>query len=121
MKPYKSIFKESDDSLVVNNEREAEQTVDISNLIWGEVKEAHWEEAIAKCPSGWRLPTVQELYTAWDQQVPGFGRFNYWSLSTVPTKLKSSKAAWAVTFKNGGADYYDKGDYNHIRYVKKSN
>jgi len=41
-----------------------------------------FDKAHSVCPLGWRLPTVQELYTAYVQKVPGFRSGLYWSSST---------------------------------------
>lgn len=85
MKPYKSLFSESGGTLEVSSEREAKQLVDISNLEW--VKnpiryEMSLKKAITTCPTGYRLPTIQELYTAFVQRAfPFIRKRSYWSSS----------------------------------------
>ena len=82
-----------------NSHEIAKQIVDISNLVWGELFESDWESAQPKCPQGWRLPTVQELYTAYIHKVSGFQSNYYWSSSTY---AQGTNYAWLVDFDDGG-------------------
>lgn len=117
MKPYKKVFKESDGSSEVGSEFLAKQLVDISNLIWsGDIQPLTWNDAISKCPSGWRLPTIQELYSA--QTIPGFKSKQYWSLSTYTEDISR---AWNVNFGTGGVNVNNKTNSYHVRYVKEIN
>jgi hypothetical protein len=101
MRPYKRLFKESDIVDYVEDEYEAEQIVDISNLKWlpyGQVTEGHWDKFIGST-SDYRLPTIQELYTAYKQNVRGFDNSEiYWSSSTTPN---NKDYAWTLDFYNG--------------------
>ena len=122
MKPYKSIFKESGGSLELAFEREvategqAKQIVDISNLVWSkDFGEKTWKEAIYLCPTGYRLPTVQELYTAYVKRIPDFGNDTYWSFNTY---TKNTNYAWLVPFGNGLVFYSYKTYSFYVRYVK---
>ena len=70
MERYRSIFNESID---IVDENELEKIVDISNLQWAsKTVKRNWRDATSKCPSGWRLPTIQELHTAYVKKVEGF-------------------------------------------------
>ena len=121
MKPYKSIFKESLND-IVDSKLEAKQIVDISNLKWGKSFKYDWHSAKSKCPSGWRLPTIQELYTAYVQKVEGFKSDLYWSSSTY---AQNTDDAWVVDFDyrnvyfdNGGVFDLDKTSYYYVRCVR---
>ena len=113
MKPYKSIFKESND--IVNSNHEAKQIVDISNLEWGKAFKATWDSAQSKCPSGWRLPTIQELYSAYVQKVKGFQSYYYWSSSTDANNINY---AWYVDFGYGYVFYNYKANGFYVRCVR---
>lgn len=116
MERYKSIFNESNNSSEVTSEKKAKQIVDISDLTWSnDVKSMGQDEAIANCPSGWRLPTIQELYTACVQGVPGFKPSDYWSSSTL---TKSIVTGWYVNFKQKFVNDYSKRIEFYVRYVK---
>lgn len=105
MEKYKSIYEES------NNKKEI---VDISKLKWSNTKDVmSYEEAIKNTPKGYRLPTIQELYTAYVKKVKGFYG-NYWS-STV----KSSKSAYVFYFDMGKMGSDKKLYHYFVRYVKK--
>ena len=78
--------------------------------------------AKSKCPSGWRLPTIQELYTAYVQKVEGFKSDLYWSSSTY---AQNTDDAWVVDFDyrnvyfdNGGVFDLDKTSYYYVRCVR---
>ena len=113
MQPYKSIFKESND--MFNSNQEAKQIVDISNLEWGKTFKANWDSAQSECPSGWRLPTIQELYTAYAQKVKGFKSYYYWSSSTY---AQNTIYAWHVVFNYGFVNYNYKTDFYYVRCVR---
>lgn len=117
MKPYKRIFKESGGSLEVGLAVEAKQIVDISDLVWSEDKgKMSWVEAMSSCSPGWRLPTIQELYTAYVQKVPGFESNFYWSSSTY-----AQNSVWNVHFDVGNVYYDNKTDYLYVRCVREIN
>ena len=93
MKPYKSLFTESGGTLIANSKESAMGLVSISNLEWEVEKDSYywdWDDAkqIEKdTGGGWRLPTIQELYSTCvsKKQIRGFKEFKpdvYWS-STV--------------------------------------
>lgn len=105
MKPYKKLFSESIND-EVNSQIEAETEVNISGLQWGKAqgRSCSWNEAIEKCPIGWRLPTIQELYTAFWNKVndeeflkndPGHSELGYWSSTRYG---KHSMKCWYFTF-----------------------
>jgi hypothetical protein len=55
MERYKSIYSEA---------FKPNKIVNISKLQWKKTNERMtWDEAISNTPSGWRLPTIQELYS----------------------------------------------------------
>jgi len=113
MKRYKRLFKESVNDDVASKE-EAEQIVDISNLQWGKTFKSDWNSAESNCPSGWRLPTIQELYTAYVQKVSGFKTSMYWSSSS-----KNSEAAWYFGFIGENTySSYKTANYN-VRCVRE--
>lgn len=61
----------------------------------------NWNEANEYAKSlgdGWRLPTVEELKEAYDNNVQGFQSNFYWSSSTY---AQSTNDAWFVDFYNG--------------------
>ena len=114
MKPYKSIFKESLND-IVDSKLEAKQIVDISNLEWGKTFKYDWDSAQSKCPSGWRLPTIQELYSAYVQKVEGFKPDLYWSSSAY---AQDTYAAWGVHFDFGGVYNFRKTFDGYVRCVR---
>jgi hypothetical protein len=83
VKPYKSIFKESD-------------------VTWGETKYGvSYLKAVRDCPKGYRLPTIEELEDAHNNNVSGFNKVElddediegtttvYWSSTMVnPNEYK---------------------------------
>lgn len=130
MKPYKRIFKESNQTnLIVSSKSEASKLVDISNLKWsdtyGGVMGFTYMEAINKCPFGWRLPTVQQLYTAYvkiNEDFIGlpvfpvsFKQDYYWSASISD---RDSNYAWYLDFLSGEPDSYNKTNGCFVCYVK---
>jgi len=102
VKPYKSIVKES----VINGavlEKDAKQIVDISHLEWSEETFSRISRlAKLKYVNGWRLPTIQELWTAYKLKVKGFkkvqGKSGYWSSSLSG---KDFLMGWYITFSDG--------------------
>jgi hypothetical protein len=115
MKLYKSIFNESLNDLV-NFRQEAKQIVDISNLRWSKSFKFDWYLAKSKCPKLWRLPTVQELYSAFESGVDGFDKSGYyWSSST---SAQHDNRAWNVDFNLGLLFISDITSVNHVRYVR---
>lgn len=119
MKPYKKIFKESGGSLEVGLAVEAKQIVDISDLVWSENKgKMSWVEAMSSCSPGWRLPTIQELYTAYVQKVPGFESNYYWSSSTY---AQPTSSAWDVNFSSGYVGLNLKTYNYYVRCVREIN
>ena len=117
MKQYRPIFKESGGSSEVAYERDAMQIVDISNLQWStDMGTMTWDKVMSSYPQGWRLPTIQELYTAYVNKISGFHQSgNYWSSSTY---AQNTFFAWRLDFYNGkvGNSFKTKGNY--VRYVK---
>lgn len=120
MKQYKSLFVESGGSLNVGSVAEAKKIVDISDLVWSEDLSAtmNWDEAMSSCPPGWRLPTIQELYTASVQKAQSFQHSNYWSSSTY---AQNTNFAWYVNFSNGSVDGSLKANNYYVRCVKEIN
>ena len=68
----------------VSNTMNAREIVDISNLEWKkqETQEMSWYDAVSNIPKGYRLPTIQELNTAIQNNVEGFKTDEYWSSTT---------------------------------------
>jgi hypothetical protein len=103
VKPYKSIVRES----VINGaipKEDTKQIVDISHLEWSEETFSRLNMSLAKfkCVNGWRLPTIQELWTAYKLKVKGFkkikGKSGYWSSSLSG---KDFLMGWYITFSDG--------------------
>lgn len=130
MKPYKRLFNESNHlDLNVDSEREAKQLVKIDHLEWysfsKDDKILSYSEAIDRCPFGWRLPTVQELYSAYVKlnehfvglpvMTTDFVQDYYWSASVSP---RDFNYAWYFDFLMGNADSYNKQNKNYVKYVK---
>jgi hypothetical protein len=81
-------------------------------------KPMSWYEAIEYTKSlgeGWRLPTVEELKEAYDNNVEGFQSFVYWSSSTY---AQPTIGAWGVSFSDGDVDYYYKTGNFYVRCVR---
>ena len=121
MKPYKSIFTESQFKSVIDSLDEAKQIVDISNLKWSKNYEnLSYYDAKRNTPEGWRLPTIQELYTAYVQGVKGFGKRTYWSLTRDNRENKNMKA---INFSFHNTEYpfssYRESTKCSVRYVKE--
>lgn len=108
MKPYKSLFSES--TLDVQK-KDTNEIVDISNLQWKHFGQMNWTKAMNSAPAGYRLPTVQELYTAYVQEVVGFDNQGYWSSST---HAGERNAAWVVNFHQDGRIGFDGKWENHF-------
>jgi hypothetical protein len=113
MKPYKKVFRESD---LFKTQQEVKQIVDISNLEWGDVFESNWDSAQSQCPQGWRLPTIQELYTAYNEGINFKPSDFYWSSSEY-----SQNHAWSVNFKNGSVNFNVKSYVLYVRCVREIN
>jgi hypothetical protein len=80
-----SSTKSNTSSTIVNSQSEAKQIVDISNLEWKdeeEIIDMTWDEAFRNTPKGWRIPTIQELYSQIVNNGLGFNSRYYWSSST---------------------------------------
>ena len=116
MERYKSIFTESNGDKVAS-EQEAMQIVDISSLKWSKSFGPYGAyDAKKECPSGYRLPTIQELYTAYVQKVPNFKQTRtYWSGSAVPNRAGN---LWSVSFYNSVVSYSGEKFQYLVKYVK---
>lgn len=105
MKQYKKIFQESiSENNVVANPKLAKTLIDVSNLdyVFGDTLD--WYSAIKSPYPGYRLPTIQELYSIRLTRGYGIGNQFYWS-SSVPELL--SQKAWAINplhLDEGGAN-----------------
>lgn len=116
MKPYRSVFKESQREIDFISPKEVKKIVDISNLVWSKSFKASFKVAQSKCPPGWRLPTIEELYTACVQSVPGFEQGKYWSSTSYSKNLKE---AWGVDFFAEDVFIDDKSyDGYYVRFTK---
>lgn len=112
MKPYKRLFNEvSLSDRRVQTIQEAKQIVDISKLEWGDDliddRKFWYEDAlefVGKHKGGWRLPTIQELYTAYVKQLPIFANTSYWSCS-----FKDDYQAWGINMVRGDINLYPRG------------
>lgn len=117
MKPYKSIFSESRFKSAVDSVDEAKQIVDISNLKWSKnYEKMSYYDAEENTPEGWRLPTIQELYTAYVQGVKGFKKVTYWSL----TRHNENVKPFSFSFNNTEYPFswFKDSTKNSVRYVK---
>ena len=104
----------------VKDQGEAKQIVNISNLEWKEQEYAkmYWNDAVSNTPKGYRLPTIQELYTAYIDNVEGFNKNNnYWSSNTHSINLLQ---AWDIDFSDGYVTSFNKDTKSYVRYVKKT-
>ena len=109
MKPYNRLFTEvSLSDRRVQTLEEAKQIVDISKLEWGDDiidDRGFWYdealEFVRKHNGGWRLPTIQELYTAYLKQLPIFANTTYWSCS-----FKDDYQAWGINMTYGRVALY---------------
>lgn len=114
MKKYKSLFEENN-KLEVRSKHDAMEIVDISNLIWSkDVESMEQDEAIDNCPAGYRLPTVQELYSAYKLKARNFKPSAYWSSNIT----MASNIGWAVNFNNGAITGEDIENSLNVCYVK---
>lgn len=115
MQRYKSIFSEAEEGNPTS-EKDVKNRVDISNLTWMSApSKLDWETAIKKPPKGYRLPTIQELYTAWEKEIPGFKQSTYWS-SSQP--LLDNESAWYCDFEEGEVDNSEISSTLNVKYVK---
>jgi hypothetical protein len=97
------------------------QEIPAKTLEWGEMadEEMTWEEAQKWCESqgdGWRLPTIDELYKAWYDKVPGFAADVYWSATE-----DSEAYASLVGFTSGSAGNFNKTNDYYVRCVRTVN
>ena len=112
MKPYKSLFKENGET----TEKEAKQIINISNLEWSKSFQYDWNMAQSKCPTGYRLPTIQELHSAYKSGMKGFKADVYWSSS-----IDFKNSVWIVHFLDGTVGRATNKNYkNNVRYVKNN-
>jgi hypothetical protein len=74
-----------------------------------------WYEAIKYCPTGWRLPTLEELQCMGVHQksIPSFTKSEYWSSTET-----GEKAAYTVTLNDRKAEKCFKTSTKYVRYVK---
>jgi hypothetical protein len=114
MRPYKRLFRESLSDNVAYDD--AEQIVNISDLEWGETFQSDWGSAQSKCLYGWRLPSIQELYTAYKKGISGFKPEPYWSATT---DSKSGYYALNIHFRYGGLGSSGKPSIHNVRCVRE--
>lgn len=105
MEKYVSIYKEASKSYKIDKQRgkvtllgnvlnvfndnyldigrDDLKEVDISDLEWSNTSKEPmlWMDAVDKTPSGYRLPTIYELYSAQKQNISGFENEKYWSIN----------------------------------------
>lgn len=120
MKPYKSIFSEAI-ARKVKNINQAKQIVDISSLQFIRIRDAlSWNEATSQAPSGYRLPSIQELYTAYVQGNNVFNGRSYLEFcSNSPYYGEGYDwTVWTIDGE-GNIDFKDRLSPFHIVYVKK--
>lgn len=81
----------------------------------------NWSAALSKCPSGWHLPSQQELMLMWVYKG-GLGSFfassYYWSATE---DSGTSDAAWGVSFYTGFTDSSNKSGVYSVRCVRGVN
>lgn len=119
MKPYKSIFSEAI-ARKVKNINQAKQIVDISSLQFIRIRDVlTWNEATSQAPLGYRLPTIQELYTAYVQGNDIFNRRNVEYCSNSPYYGDGYDwTVWTID-ERGKIDFRDRLSVFNIVYVKK--
>jgi hypothetical protein len=91
----------------------------------GVIEQMTWEEAKAKAPEGWRMPTRDELATLVaptckqpamnEEAFPDLdlGKLWYWTSTTNDEYL-----AWLVNFADGRFANYDRSDVGALRLVR---
>ena len=102
-----------------NSSKSAEQVVDISNLAWADFDNITQEQKESLEKDGWRLPSIQELYSAYLKKdtIENWKKNDfYWSSSEF---TDNDKDMWAIYFNTGYVSYYDKSHDFNIRYVKE--
>ena len=118
---YKSIFKESEND-IANTVDEAESSVNISSLQWSKSNGGRlytWDQAKENIPSGYRLPTIQELVAAHSKRLKGFtvkgaGNLPYWS------STKTDKGTvWFQNFAGAFPQIMNPKQRMFVRYVKE--
>jgi len=81
--------------------------------------EKFWEDECDNPDSKWRLPTIDELISAYremdKESLDEFNRYCYWS-STI--NAHSDKIAWVLHFEDGYTNTSNKDATNHVIYVK---
>ena len=119
MRPYKRLFTEVNRK--VKNISQAKQIVDISRLQFIRISDTlTWIEATNKVPFGYRLPTIQELYTAYVQGNNVFNGRSYLEFcSNSPYYGEGYDwTVWTID-REGNIDFKDRLSPFHIVYVKK--
>jgi len=83
-----------------------------------------WQDAVDKAPSGWGLPTIEDLMSIVDYEkynpateLPGMLVSSYYWSST--TCAHGSVYAWNVHFFCGVGYYKFKSSVYYVRYVKE--
>ena len=120
MKPYISLFKEAPLRRKNKNKNPLsiyQRIVDISNLTWDiQTKLMTKREAIRNCPSGWRLPTIEELYTACKENT-----FNGEDKSYISSNDYQGYYYLAMNFLHNQVTYYSNTIDINVCYVKDKN
>jgi hypothetical protein len=119
---FGEVLKTFEDNYLDMSKKEIEeiQEIDASKLQWGNTLEPIlWVDAVSNTPSGYRLPTMQELLSASKQDIKGFKDKEYFSINAK--KGLGGKFAWTVKFGEfngiGLTSIYEISRY--VRYVKK--
>jgi len=99
-----------------------------TNLVWeklGSDRTMSWKEAFKyaeKLGDGWRLPTVQELFSLIDItkinpacKIINTYSLRYWSSTTY---VSNTSRAWGVFFYYGYMNLDNKSNNNYVRCVK---
>jgi hypothetical protein len=120
MKRYKPIFFESVVLDRVLDKNSINDSANLENLVWLDKNfpKMTWDQAVENCPSGYRLPTISELYTICREKQDwpeiSFDESTYWSSSTA----KSQEVAWVVNFQHDVFQQSNKTNLARVNYVK---
>ena len=90
------------------------------------MEDVSWQEAMVYCQElgdGWRLPTIEELFSAINYSeynpatsIKGFKSSDYWSSTT---NAYNNGLAWFVNFSNGYVNYSNKFHNYYARAVRE--
>lgn len=112
-----------------NSDKESRMTDSENKIIIGSLEVMkedlgvmEWEQAEQACDNlgnGWRLPSLEELETIFNnrKEIGGFEEDHYWS-SSESTDVTISNAMMIISFGIGDQFYNGKQTPNHVRAVR---